>query len=113
MPWEKQSTCVAPKMNIALVRGWRGKNAVCKAEGKDTTKIYLPVWWEIYCVGQPEEAQMEGGNNSCKKNQPVLQKNENCVSQRVCASKRTRKTAITNFFVPKLNTVASRSIGNF
>jgi len=26
MPWENQSTCVAPKMNIALVRGWRGKN---------------------------------------------------------------------------------------
>jgi len=36
-------------------------------EGKATTKNIYPLWWEIPCVGQPEEAQPEGGNNNCKK----------------------------------------------
>jgi len=50
-PWEKQSTCVAPKMKIALVRP-RGKNQKLQlqAEGKATTiNIYTCVVGNTLC----------------------------------------------------------------
>jgi len=52
MPWGKQSTCVA--CNIALVKGQRSKNHNCKQKERQQQNIYMPVWWEIPCVDQPE-----------------------------------------------------------
>jgi len=42
MPWEKQSIHVAPKMNIGLVRGQRGKKYNGKKKERQQQKyIYL------------------------------------------------------------------------